>query len=53
MNGLPMSSGGHYKKVCERCGTIISQCRCPSKDKQIVFGVCDKCRTTKETTKND
>ena len=48
--GLLMSSGEHFKKVCERCYTIISQCRCPSKDKQIVYDICDKCRIGEETT---
>jgi len=50
--GLPMSSGEHFKKVCERCYIIISQCRCPSKDKQIVYDICDKC-LREETTINN
>lgn len=34
----------HHIFICETCGTIISQCRCPSKDKEVMRGLCDKCR---------
>lgn len=34
---------GHFKKVCKKCGVVISQCRCPSKDKTLIYEVCDDC----------
>ena len=34
----------HYRQVCTECDTLMSQCRCPSKDKQVVPGICDKCK---------
>jgi hypothetical protein len=30
----------HFKMVCRGCGTMLSQCRCPSPDKTIEFGEC-------------
>lgn len=37
----------HFKKVCQSCGIIITQCRCPSKDKVIIYDLCDKCKNSK------
>jgi len=34
----------HFKEVCKYCGTLITQCRCPSKDKEIKYGVCATCK---------
>jgi hypothetical protein len=34
----------HFKKVCRFCDAIIEQCRCPSKDKEIILGVCNNCK---------
>ena len=34
----------HYVKVCTRCGAIIAQCRCDSKDKLLVEDICEKCK---------
>jgi hypothetical protein len=44
MNGLPMRSEGHFKKVCEKCGIIINQCRCWCEDKRIEYSICDECK---------
>lgn len=33
----------HYIERC-LCGVVISQCRCPSKDKATRLGECDACR---------
>lgn len=37
---------GHYIQKCRICGTVISQCRCPSKDKEERWGYCEKCAET-------
>jgi hypothetical protein len=34
----------HYKVICEYCGTMITQCRCPSQDKEIRYKKCNKCK---------
>ena len=35
---------GHYVQKCEKCGAVISQCRCPACDKTVIVkGVCSKC----------
>ena len=28
---------GHFKTVCRACKTVVSQCRCPSKDKTVSY----------------
>ncbi len=33
----------HYIEKCRHCDTVISQCRCPSKDKSIRLGECAEC----------
>ena len=33
----------HNKKVCNRCGSIIAQCRCMDCNKSVTFGICKKC----------
>ena len=33
----------HFIKKCRLCAVVISQCRCPSLDKQSLFGICQKC----------
>ena len=35
---------GHFIKYCESCGVVIGQCRCPSKDKEILWGLCEDCK---------
>jgi glycine/D-amino acid oxidase-like deaminating enzyme len=32
----------HFIKKCRACGTVIAQCRCPSKDKAIEWGECKR-----------
>lgn len=49
MNGVLMGNVGHFKKVCERCGTIMNQCRCTAQDKAIEYGICSKCLRDKTT----
>ena len=34
----------HYKEVCQYCGAVIMECRCPG-PKEIRYGVCDRCAT--------
>ena len=36
----------HYKQVCEKCHTIMNQCRCMAIDKKVTYGVCDKCMSS-------
>jgi hypothetical protein len=33
----------HFIEKCRVCGTTISQCRCPAKDKSVRLGICDPC----------
>jgi len=33
----------HFKVVCKHCDAVINQCRCPSPDKHVALGVCEKC----------
>ena len=35
---------GHFKKFCSVCGKIIAQCRCMTKDKTILYDVCEDCK---------
>ena len=35
----------HFKEVCSDCKKIITQCRCPSTDKQVIYSVCKECKT--------
>ena len=39
---------GHYIELCKYCGDVVSQCRCPSKDKEVRYGVCNKCKDKKQ-----
>ena len=36
--------GNHFIRKCSECGTVICQCRCPSKDKTVEYAVCDECK---------
>lgn len=33
----------HFIEKCTDCGTIISQCRCPSKEKVTILSKCTSC----------
>jgi hypothetical protein len=33
----------HFIENCDDCGGVISQCRCPSINKEKRIGVCPKC----------
>ena len=39
---------GHYIEYCTECRGMISTCRCPSKDKEVRYGICNNCRKTKD-----
>ncbi len=41
----------HFIKLCKECGKIISQCRCPSKDKTKIYSVCEDCKREKTKLK--
>jgi len=34
----------HFIEVCKYCGDVISQCRCPSPNKEKREGVCNRCK---------
>ena len=34
---------GHFRIVCRVCGSVITQCRCPSKDKRTEYALCERC----------
>jgi len=38
----------HFIKICEECKDILNQCRCPAKDKNVIYGICSRCRKKKE-----
>ena len=33
----------HFVEKCSKCKIVITQCRCPSKDKLVRWSVCSKC----------
>lgn len=43
----------HFIEICKHCGDVISQCRCPSPNKEKREGVCDKCKNRDEKPKED
>jgi hypothetical protein len=38
----------HFKIICKECDKIISQCRCPSQDKKVIYSVCVDCNYKKK-----
>ena len=34
----------HMITKCSECDTVISQCRCMSKDKSVTYELCDECK---------
>lgn len=34
----------HYIEYCKLCQEVISQCRCPSSDKEVRWGLCCECK---------
>jgi hypothetical protein len=41
---------GHFVIVCESCGTVLAQCRCPSQDKpREARGLCAACQRQRDT----
>jgi hypothetical protein len=41
----------HYITYCKECNMIIGQCRCPSKDKEIRWDICDYCKPKNNNNK--
>lgn len=39
----------HFIEKCIDCNIVISQCRCPSKDKQLRLTVCVHCQKHRDT----
>ena len=37
------NGNGHFTELCSKCGTVISQCRCMSENKEIRYGICSEC----------
>nr|AKH47375.1 hypothetical protein [uncultured marine virus] len=33
----------HFIKKCGYCNTVIAQCRCPSRTKELTYGDCGQC----------
>ena len=38
----------HFITMCNECGTVIAQCRCPSLFKEVTYQTCDACRQLNE-----
>lgn len=38
------NSCGHSIVKCRACGKVISQCRCMSEHKSVVWSLCDACK---------
>jgi hypothetical protein len=43
----------HYIERCKVCGVIISQCRCPSKDKEEWLSICLECAKKEKEDKRE
>ena len=43
----------HNINICQECGKVISQCRCPSPDKVKTFSVCEDCKKLKSKIASD
>jgi hypothetical protein len=41
----------HFIEKCKCCKKIISQCRCMSMDKTVIFIICEDCKKTKRLKK--
>lgn len=41
----------HFIENCKNCKKVISQCRCPSPDKEQRWGVCESCKKNCGLTK--
>jgi hypothetical protein len=44
--------GAHFIVKCRVCKSVMSQCRCPSLNKEIRFELCAKCSETKAATRH-
>lgn len=43
MNKSLNNERGHFKKICKYCKVIIVQCRCADPNKEVIYGICQKC----------
>jgi hypothetical protein len=43
---------GHFIETCKYCDTVISQCRCPSPNKEKRVGVCNNCHELDNDAQN-
>ena len=34
----------HFICYCIRCDKVINQCRCPDKNKTVIYSICDECK---------
>jgi hypothetical protein len=44
---------GHFKRICDKCGTVIAQCRCMDCNKTVVHSICDKCKAAAATPRTE
>ena len=42
----------HYIEYCVECREVISQCRCPDKNKTIIYSLCKTCKEKKDEDVN-
>ena len=40
----------HFIERCQNCGIVINQCRCPSKDKEERWSLCEDCKSSDKET---
>lgn len=33
----------HFKEICSKCGTVVSQCHCPDPNKKVTYVICGSC----------
>jgi hypothetical protein len=43
----------HFIEKCKYCNIVISQCRCPSQDKIIKYGICQTCKEKEKLNDNN
>lgn len=41
----------HFIEKCKECDDIISQCRCPDNNKEIIYTICTNCKLKEFLTK--
>jgi hypothetical protein len=38
----------HFIEKCEDCDTVLAQCRCPDKNKYVIWDLCATCKAVRE-----